>query len=162
MPTSLLYSLRIAIGPINLKIAGRAIQLLRLTVVLKVLNNVFVVSRSELTALKRTARNLEALALATMTSSIAVRDEFITRFAFEVNDIELVAQISIHDSGIKAILLARWTATILFKPFFKTRIVKDLLAVSALYVFLRDDVEADRADKGVHEFLIRINCILLR
>lgn len=59
-------------------------------------------------------------------------------------------------------MLAAWAAPVLVEPFFQAVVVEDLLTVVALDVLLLDDVEADWAEEGVHEFLVGLHRVFFR
>jgi len=83
------------------------------------------------------------------------------RLATEIYKLELVAQISVHDRRIQAIMFAAGAAAVLIEPFFQTMVVEDLLAIVALHILFLDYVEADGAEEGVHELLVRLHSVLL-
>lgn len=96
-----------------------------------------------------------------MLPSLFVRDDLVATFAGKVNDLELIAEIAIHDRRIESICLAARTAHGLVEPLFKAVITKDLLAVAALYILLMHDVKADWTDERIDEFLVSFHNILL-
>ena len=94
-----------------------------------------------------------------MPPPVVIRHDLSARFAPEVHDLKLVPQVSIHDLGVETITLARGAAGVLLEPLLQTVVVEDLLAVVALHVLLLHDVEANRAEEGVNELLVRFKGI---
>ena len=90
-----------------------------------------------------------------MPSPVAILHDLCARFAAKVYDLELVPQVSIHSLGVEAIALARGAAAVLLEPPLQTVVVEDLLAVVALHVLFLHDVEANGAEEGVYELLVR-------
>ena len=96
-----------------------------------------------------------------MPPPVAVLHDLCARFAPKVDDLELVPQVSIHHLGVEAIALARRAAAVLLEPLLQTVVIEDLLAVVALHVLFLHDVEANWAEEGVNELLVRIKGVLL-
>ena len=90
-----------------------------------------------------------------MPPPVAILHDLCARFAAKVYDLELVPQVSIHDLSVEAIALARGAAAVLLEPLLQTVVVEDLLAVVALHVLFLHDVEANGAEEGVNELLVR-------
>ena len=119
------------------------------------LTDVFVATLGEFSTRERAPRDEEAVALTTVTPPVAILHDLCARFAAKVYDLELVPQVSIHDLGVEAIALARGAAAVLLEPLLQTVVVEDLLAVVALHVLFLHDVEANGAEEGVNELLVR-------
>ena len=69
-----------------------------------------------LATLERASLNDEILARSTMLPSLFVRDHLAATFAGKVNDLELIAEVAIHNGRIESICLAARTAHGLVEP----------------------------------------------
>ena len=75
-------------------------------------------------------------------------------FTLEVYDLQLVAKVPVHSRPIESISLAAGAAQVLIKPLLEAVIVKNLLTVTALQIFLLNNVEADGTEEGIHKLLV--------
>lgn len=118
-------------------------------------------SRVELTALERAFVEDKILALAAMGLPILVGYLLTAALALEVDNLQLIAQIAIHQGGLEAVTFAAGAHRSLLEPLLQAVVIEKLLAVVTLHAFLIDYVEADGAQEGINELLVCLHGVFL-
>ena len=152
----------VAVRLVDLKIASRAIQHLRGALVPQMAQQVLQPAMHYFVALEGALLDRQTFADAAVASPVQVRDDLSARLAREIDDFQLIPQISIHYTWVESIVFAGGAAPVVLEPLLQTVVVKYLLAVAALDIFFLNDVEADGAEEGVDEFLVGGERVLLR
>jgi len=96
-----------------------------------------------------------------MCAPFFVGDHLLATLASKVNNLELIAQVSVHYRRVEPVGFTARAVHGLVEPFFQTVVIEYLLAVLTLHVLVLNHIEADRAQERVDKFLVCFDDVLL-